>query len=65
MTIDITKLTVPILGETKKTQKTSRASREKFQQKIPSRRSYNRDRDTNKSSSTEIRKPSKGYTAEI
>ena len=66
MTVDITKLTVPILVRTKKTQKTSRASREElFQQKPPSRRSHNRDRHTNKSSSAEIRELGKGYTPEV
>ena len=34
--------------------KTSRASREEFQQRTPSRRSHNRDRDTNRNSSTEL-----------
>ena len=66
MTVDITKRTVPILAETKKNEKkNSRTSREEFQQRTPSRRIHNRDRDTNRNSRTEIRKPSKGYTAEI
>ena len=66
-TVDITRITVPILAETKKTQiqKTLKASPEEFLQKPPSRRSLNRDRETNRSSSTEIKKTGKGYTHEI
>ena len=61
------RLTVPILAEIKKTriQKTSRASREYALQKLPSRRSHNRDRETNTSSSTKIKKLGKGHIHEI
>ena len=65
ITVAFTKCIVPVLAETKKTGKTSRASQEEFQQRTILRRSHNKDRDTNRSSSTEIRKPGKGYTAEI
>ena len=59
-------MTVPILAITKKTQKTSRAFREElFQQKPSSKRSSNRNGDTNRSFNTEIREPTKGYTPEI
>ena len=64
---DITRLTVPILAKTKKTQiqKTSRASQEESLQKLPLRRSHNRDMETNTSSSTGIKKLGKGHTHEI
>ena len=67
ITVDITRLTVPILAETKITQiqKTSRASREESLQKLPSRRSHNRDRETNTSSSTGIKQSGKGHIHEI
>ena len=56
-----------MLAETKITQiqKTSRASREKSLQKLPLRRSHNRDRETNTSSSTGIKQSDKGHTHEI
>ena len=65
--VGITRLTVSILAETKKAQiqKTLRASREEFLQKPPSRRSNNRDRETNRSFSTGIKKPGKGHTHDI
>ena len=67
ITVDITGLTVPILAETKitQTQKTSRSSREESLQKLPSRRSHNRDRETNTSSNTGIKQSGKGDTHEI
>ena len=65
--VDITRLTVLVLAEIKITQieKTSRASREEFLLKLPSRRSHNRDRETNTSSSTGIKQSGKGHTHEI
>ena len=65
--IDITRLAVPTLAETKETQiqKTSTASREEFQQKPLSRRRHSRDRETDRSSSTGIKKPGKGHTHQI
>ena len=61
------RFTVPILAEIKKNriQKTSRASREYTLQKLPSRRSHNRDRETKTSSSTKIKKLGKGHNTKL
>ena len=62
-----TRFTISILAETKTTpfQKTSRASREEFLQKLPLRRSQNRGRETNRNFSTGIKNTGKRHTHEI
>ena len=63
MTVDITKRTVPILAETKKNEKKKKFK--DFSRRISTKNAFEKNPQQNRNSRTEIRKPSKAYTAEI